>query len=148
MKETSISPFFLFLSSSYSRRNFGSRLLWKFIRIWFIKVIAITVTATSVSAFPVVAFYFFPLGFFFPSSLQVSVTPARWRRLQVFFDPCFARCKYGTCSDEIRWSLRMVGRPRKLDEVAGRHLEMPWSAELEKSDSTCSIFAQIYAFKH
>ncbi len=109
-----------------------------------------------------------------PSSLQESLTPTCCRRLQVSFDPCFARCKHGTCSvvlwsillggsflffphwgffsfqsagislllaeegcrlpsihvfarckhgtcsDEVWWSLWMVGRSRQLDKGAGR----------------------------
>ena len=48
-------------------------------------------------------FSFFPTGFFFsPSSLQESVTPVCLRRLQVSFDPCFARCNHGTCSVVLR----------------------------------------------
>ena len=46
--------------------------------------------------------------FFSPSSVQESLTPTCCRRLQVSFDPCFARCKHGTCS-VVLWSILLGG---------------------------------------
>ena len=58
-------------------------------------------------------------GFFSLQSAGISLLLAeegcRFPSIRVF-----ARCKHGTCSDEVQWSLWMVGRSRQLDEGAGR----------------------------
>ncbi len=54
----------------------------------------------------------------------------------------FARCKHGTCSDEVWWSLWMVGRSRQLDEGAGRQ---KWKCH---DPLNCAIVAASCAVLH
>ena len=80
---------------------------------------------------------FSPLGFFSFQSAGISLLLAeegcRFPSIHVF-----ARCKHGTCSDEVRWSLWMVGRSRQLDEGAGRQ---KWECH---DQLNCAICGRIY----